>query len=780
MAWRLALVLSTALTAALATAVMALGAPPVVDPSVPAKHDADPIVLTGLDFPQWSARSNQTAKLPLTDLADCNGSVDPSRGSSPNDWLVADPDCKHNNYATPEVDTGDSLGDGTPADQLLAYRWNGKKFVQIPLQVDEQFTRYLDNSASGFAIYSGEDQHTTYQFDREGFRMRKEDPSDPCHALPDSPTATDPVKGLDDNDELAFMASDAGPQAPAGATLPKGIEGVREVRIDDPTNPKATPRYAYVMKAAADGPKPAFDASNGYVRYTRDAHTFVYSQSSYDSYGNAPKGHFMWNGQCVGATPDEVKDDPKRCTQPNGDPVDRPGQVNQYGDPDAFVKCPERHRPSDAATVQTSRYKFRYDGRWLLTALQISADGGKTYGPDLIDRWKARAFAQDPYSETPCCGYEDEDKNWGGSSNLIGEKVGPVRAIRETWGADSGTNVIRRETFYRDGMRQKSFLRVHVIPPADGIYAQWDFNSGKVTRFYNPRNPGGVPIDGQNDEEVGNFDDPCNPFWDSMPGRSQLDQGYRDMYRQLQFCTPPCDPAFGSGQCLPLNRYHLSMDVTDPTFNSVNATLDWSEVAGRHGTIVDRYQLDKVTDLSPGGAAQAVFAVPYYRDDSCFDDGTGSDPGPRLIPRSDQEPRAGRECWKASDGDPAGDPKYFQGDIATHGVHILMIAESDNARQTVPLTEIVSEQRLVFLPGDQGNVGEQYGRSFEKPLVATTGDYAGTPKGPKAGSNGGTADGSGFVTAARKGRARKGGRPRRFAVYTTDGGLRVVAVKRSR
>jgi hypothetical protein len=534
------------------------------------------------------------------------------------------------------------------------------------------------------------------------------------------------------------------------------------------------------MKAAADGPKPAFDASNGYVRYTRDAHTFVYSQSSYDSYGNAPKGHFMWNGQCVGATRDEVKDDPKRCTQPNGDPVDRPGHVNQYGDPDAFVKCPERHRPSDAATVQTSRYKFRYDGRWLLTALQISADGGKTYGPDLIDRWKARAFAQDPYSETPCCGYEDEDKNWGGSSNLIGEKVGPVRAIRETWGADSGTNVIRRETFYRDGMRQKSFLRVHVIPPADGIYAQWDFNSGKVTRFYNPRNPGGVPIDGQNDEKVGNFDDPCNPFWDSMPGRSQLDQGYRDMYRQLQFCTPPCDPAFGSGQCLPLNRYHLSMDVTDPTFNSVNATLDWSEVAGRHGTIVDRYQLDKVTDLSPGGAAQAVFAVPYYRDDSCFDDGTGSDPGPRLIPRSDQEPRAGRECWKPSDGDPAGDPKYFQGDIATHGVHILMIAESDNARQTVPLTEIVSEQRLVFLPGDQGNVGEQYGRSFEKPLVATTGDYAGTPKGPKAGSNGGTADGSGFVTAARKGRARKGGRPRRFAVYTTDGGLRVVAVKRSR
>src|SRR3954452_5521587 len=515
MSWKAVFTLSIALAAALATAISALGAVPTVDPTVAAKHDADPIILTGLDFPQWSARSNQTAKLPATDLESCSGTVEPN-GSDPNDWLHQDENCAHNNYAKPEVDTGNTLGDGTPINELLGYRWDTKhkRFEQIPFQVDEMFTRYLDNSASGFAIYSGEDQHTSYAFQTEGFRMRKEDPNDPCHALQDSPSAPDPVQGLDDNDELAFMASDAGPQAPAGAELPKGIDAVREVRVADPQNP-GTATYAYVMKASAGGPKPKFGADDGYVRYLRDdnSDTFVYSQSSYDSYGNAPKGHFMWNGQCVGSTPDQVKDDPKRCTQPNGDPVEKPGQTNQYGDPDAFIKCPQRHRPSDAATIQTSRYKFRYDGRWLLTALQISPDGGKTFGPDLIDRWKARAFAQDPYSETPCCGYEDEDKNWGGSSNLLGEKIGPVRAIRETWGADSGTNVIRRETFYRDGMRQKSYLRVHVIPPADGIYAQWDFNAGKVARYYNPRNPAGVPIDGQNDETVGNFDDPCNPYW---------------------------------------------------------------------------------------------------------------------------------------------------------------------------------------------------------------------------------------------------------------------------
>jgi hypothetical protein len=749
MAWRLPLVLSTALAGALATAVAALGASPVVDPSVPAKHDADPVILTGLDFPQWSGRSNQTAKLPLTDLQDCAGTVDPSRGGSPNDWLVADQDCQHNNYATPEVDTGNSLGDGTPTNQLLGYRWNdkAKRFTQIPFQVDEQFTRYLDNSASGFAIYSGEDQHITYAFDREGFRMRKEDPSNPCHGLPDSPTAQDPVKGLDDNDELVFMAGDAGTQAPAGATLPKGIEGVREVRIDDPSNPNAAPKYAYVMKAAAAGPKPAFDAGNGYVRYTRDADAdmFVYSQSSYDSYGNAPKGHFMWNGQCVGASPADP-DIAEKCK-------DAPQDPPANGDTSSvFFQCPQRHRPSDAATIQTPRYKFRYDGRWLLTALQISANGGKTYGPDLIDRWKARAFAQDPYSETPCCGYEDEDKNWGGSSNLIGEKSGPVRTIRETWGADSGTNVIRRETFYRDGMRQKSFLRVHVIPPLDGIYAQWDFNAGRVTKYYNPRNAQGVMVDGRNDD-VGNLDDPCSSNWDDNPSRSTFDTTYRQLYQELQFCTPPCDPAFGSGQCLPLNKYHQSVDVTDPSFANLNATLDWNEVAGKNGTVVDRYQLEKVTDATPGGTPQALFAVPYYRDDSCFDDGTGSDPGVRVLPRSTDEPHTytapdgtthPRQCWKPSDGDPSGSPKYFQGDIGTHGMHLLLIAESDNARQTVPLTEIVAEQRFVFLSGNPGNVGEQYGRSFEKPLVATTGE------GPKGGSNGGTPGGSAFPVGVRR------------------------------
>ncbi len=683
---------------------------PVVDPTTPAQRDTEPVVLTGKDFPDWSARSNATVKLPLTDLIGCNelqGSRD---------------DCAHNHYEPPEVDTQGTLGEGVPTDRLLGYRWDEAThgWRQIPFQVDQMFTRYLDNSASGFAIYSGEDKHTTYAFDREGWRYTQSDPSNPCLARPVDGEATtpDPVKGLDDDDELAFMASDAGPQAPADAGLPAGIESAHPVSVLDPLTGKTS--YAYVMKAAAGGPKPAYDASNGYVHYARDANAdfFERSVSSYSDYGNAAKGIVC---------------------DADGHP-----ELDSAGNP-----VVDKRRPRDYAWITTPRYRFRYDGRWLMTQVHISPDGGRTYGPDLVDRWKARAFQQDPGSETPCCGYEEEDTNWGGSSTLLGERSGPVRTIRETWGADSGTNVIRRETFYRDEVRQKSYLRVHVIPPLDGIYAQWDFNAGVMKRFFNSHNPDGVPVDGVNDENVfgGNLDDPCNENYDHN-STSQLDQGYRTLYRSIQLCNDQMP-------------YHQSVDVSDPTFSDANAALGWSETAGAQGTIVDRIQIDQATDLSPGGAAQSLVAVPYYRDDSCFDDGTGGDPGPKLHLRSADEPQtfegAPRRCWTPADGDPNGSARFYQGSIATHGLHILFIADSDNARQTVPLTEIVAEQRMVMLPGDPGNVGEQYGRGFEKPLVALVGlAQTSSPEGSDP-SGGGSPGGQTPPAAAGGGASGPGG-----------------------
>jgi hypothetical protein len=486
---------------------------------------------------------------------------------------------------------------------------------------------------------------------------------------------------------------------------------MREVQITDPLRPSSGDRFVYVMVAGPSGPKPAYDASNGYVRYLRDpnADEYVYSQSSYSSYGNAPKGDI-----CGAPSPGH----------PYGTPI-----LDAKGAP-----VIARHRPLDTATVNTARYNFRYDGRWLMTGIGISPDDGGLrtgdFGPNVVDRWKARAFAQDPSSKTPCCGFEEEDTHWGGSSTLLGERIGPVRAIRATWGADSGTNVVRMETFYADQVRQKTWLRVHVIPPLDGIYAQWDFRAGRMTRYYNPNVPGGVPVDGRNDTVFGNLDDPCNHNYDGQNEGAGIhgtdpNQTYRKLYQGTGICT--------SGW-----PYHQSINVADPTFEALNASLQWNEIAGPFGTIVDRYQIDKVSDLTPGGLPQSLLALPYYRDDSCFDDGTGSDPGPRIDPGSSREPRTfstggtirPRKCWTPADGIPVpGDQQYFQGDIGTHGVHLLFEVESDNARQEVPIDEIVSEQRIVMLPGLQGNVGEKYGREFEKPLVVRVAPVGGVGAG---------------------------------------------------
>jgi hypothetical protein len=273
-------------------------------------------------------------------------------------------------------------------------------------------------------------------------------------------------------------------------------------------------------------------------------------------------------------------------------------------------------------------------------------------------------------------------------------------------------------------VRQKSWLRVHVIPPLDGIYAQWDFRAGRMTRYYNPNVPGGVAVDGRNDTVFGNLDDPCNNNYNqdnlgtgiAAPGTPlngiDPNQAYRQLYQAAMICQSG-DP------------YHQSINLPDPTFESVNASLPWNETAGPWGTIVDRYQIDQATDVTAGGLAQSLAAVPYYRDDSCFDDGTGTDPGPRILPGSRDEPRVAsdgkpRKCWSPADGIPKpGDQHYYQGDIGTHGLHLLFQLESDNARQTVPIDEIVSEQRMVMLPGQQPNVGEQYGREFEKPLAVS-------------------------------------------------------------
>ena len=707
--------------AVLAGGLPVMGSAVAQTPLDPAGRETEPIVMTGERFPEWATLADVALEGPTANGAICEGNGHENPGEEP---------CTHNRYEDPDFQSSDYLeGEGVDVDRLLGYRWNedAGAFEQIPFQVDEMFVRYLSNNNSGFAFYSETDQHTSYAFDREGFRWTKDhrddpdyagDPMAPCLAKPDSEVAKDPVRGLDTDDELVFMDRDAGARAPASALLPPGVQDSYEVAVSDPTRPGAVD-YAYVMLAAPDGPGAAFDETNGYVRYQRDdpegRNVFLYSQSSYDGYGAAPKGPVFdpRTGEC--------------------------GLYDEDNDP-ATAPVAVQRRPSDKATISTPRYRFRYEGRWLMTGLEISNDsnGDWNYGPDIIDQWKARAFQQRPSGQTPCCGYEEEVNNWGGSSILMGELSGPVRTIRETWGADSGTNVVRREIFYRDEIRFGSFLRVHVIPPLDGIYAQWDYNAGKVETYYNPYKSGGVAIDGQNDEVFGNSRIHAGADGVTYDGNDDVSDGLDDATGEEEQGTgstnePSCRPVGPHSelyQQLPEDMrkeiedgcIYNDIDSPDPTFSGVVAGPNWEEIAGDNGTLVFR---NAIKQFTPGGSVQGLIAAPYYRDDSCFDDGTGSNPGPHLNGRSaDTGPAATyngepRRCWSPADGPVDGDARFWQGSIGTHGVHILVIAESDNAHSTVPVTEIDSEQRMVVLPGDQGNVGDAYGRAPEKPLVIT-------------------------------------------------------------
>ena len=667
------LVAGAALVGGLPAARAAIG--PVPDLTVAAARDTEPVVLKGDAFGAWAAPAEVTAKVPATGGKECIGGVDEAS-------------CTHNQYETPEVATGAALGEGTPIDKLIGYRWHpkAKKFVQIPFQVDEMAERYLSNNNSGFAFYSETDKHLTYVWDQERFRWTADSAGNPCVAAPRDGIVTTPdsVPGLDTDDEIAFMASDAGPEAPAGAALPKHTTEMKRVTVADPSA-GGVRGYVYVALAGDKGPDPEYDGTNGYVRYEPDADsdTYLFSESSYEDYGATYHGAYVdeETGVCV-------------------------------TDPSKF----KQRRPKDTASVRTPRYAFRYDGRWLMTELRAAKKGTDwQYGPDLVDQWKARAFQQRPGGETPCCGYEEEVNNWGGSSMLFGVRSGPVRLIRASWGSDSATNNVKTEVFYRDEIRQLFNLRVHVIPPFDGIYAQWDYNAGKITRYYNPYQPDGVTVDGKNDEVFGNthmrvaHDGVHVEDKDPIPvvGEQSIGDG-----RSRGSCPDPDEACVNN-----------DVDIPDPTFSGVNPGLNYEQVTGPFGTLVHRTRVTQPT----AGTAHSAVTVPYYRDDACFDDGTGTDPGPHLDPADPDPTTFGgvpRECWDPSMGDPLSvvpREHLYQGSIGTHGIHIELIADSDNATMPVPLTEIDSETRIVVLPGtgaELGNVGEQYGRGVEKPLVA--------------------------------------------------------------
>jgi hypothetical protein len=701
-------------------------------------RDSAPVVLDGAQIPAWAAPAATTQGLGAPYTNGGNTYLDKTR-SAHNGYLVVPP--------TPP----DQLK--VQPDEVAAYSWVNGGWTQIPVQVDQRFPYFLANGHSTFGVYSGTDEELTYAWAPDSHDTGEEawkkvygecdaryanstNEQAPAGAVnqPSIPAPPGPINGtivgppddytkamqdpqplFDTDDELSFMARDAGGQAPVGQATPPGTANGQTVTITDPLDP-STVRFVYLFTQSGGS---RFDASNGYVQMTRDADAdewvdrYTWAHGSPDAIGISNADSYGPNlpGTVCRTSPDN--DANPHITAADGTP-----------------RSSTDRAPRDGMTVTTPTYQLHARGRWLIDRLRVTKPGTTgDYGPNIIARWKGRAFQQNPDSTVSLVGFEDEQVNWEMNAALLGWRDGPVRAIREIWGADSGTNVTKTEIYYRDADVYGYHVRVHPIPP-DGLYTDWDYRPGVATTYYNLRTDGGVAIDGVTDTQVGEVD--------SIPVANK--------------------PAY--------------TNVCDPTSQLCSAIDAPEEVAGDGFGLVYEFELTGATGLVGNMAA-----TPYYRDDACFDDGTGDAPVQRPWPgesSTDSSVQNGYltfwQNWYDAHAQlaqskgwtrPASysdlkcqpvkglsvnplDPAYyehsdtppwqympFQGAIAEHGIHFLMTQDSDNTFSPKNTDEVDGQQWRFEVPmATPQNVLVPYGANVSAKLVAVAVPYGTETPGP--------------------------------------------------
>lgn len=723
---------------------------------------SEPVVINGRDIPTWSRAAAVGFPAPYPSGVTNAYGGDNVR-SAHNGVIAVPPDSRS----------------GVNPDQIAAYRFDGASWTEIPVQVDQMYLNFLANGHSSFSIYSGTDQELTYAWNPTAHSVGEEswkkvfggitgitnpaysDPNkcvaryeqpgpngpielaqatangvvsppqspgvaadDYTQAMPDPVNTAAGSAQLNDDDQIAMMAGDAGVQAPSGTPQPAGTvaNNGQQVTVLDPTassDGSAQASYIYLFLQPGGS---SFNATNGYVQMPRAVNAdewidrYSFSPSSTEKLGvsNTSYGANLSGDVCATASDNDAN--PKIIT-PSGQP--RPSSDRQ---------------PRDAMSLTTPTYTVGATGRWMVRQLGVTAPGtAGIYGPNLISRWKGRAFQSSPDSSVSVVGFEDEQTNWELNSSLLGWKAGPVRAIREVWGADSGTNVTKTEIYYRDSYTYQYHVRVHPIP-TDGLYTSWDFNYGQVSTYYNKLHQAGVPIDGTNSHSVGEVD--------SLPVTGQ--------------------PAF--------------VNSCDPTFDICSALDNPEEVAGSHGSLVfiadplpTQYNYLPDQSLLPHFSTLVnPEVVPYYRDDACFDDGTGDGPVPRPYPgdaSTDSKVQNGYVAYWKAHGAPSSitysdlkcQPKPsgtgyqtpgandyhtmpFQGAIGEMGLHFFFTADSDNAFGPVPIDEIDAEQQVYVVPttsaknliaGTSSVTGQDssndYGQNVVIPLLTVVSPYGAVP-----------------------------------------------------
>lgn len=329
-----------------------------------------------------------------------------------------------NRPADPVVLTGadvPSLQGVAPGD-IVAFSYSGG-WQQIPVQVDQRFPQTLS------AIYNNTPPPTS-----------STNITVLVYADPNTFTGADPNPKLDGDDEIAFMAKDAG-GAPPPFSEPAHVaygSGV-ELTISDPLQPSQT---GVVFLFKQDGTLSP-GAGQQYVSYAFNLLSGPYRTTYHLADG------------------------------PN----------------------------AENSTLTTPYYARHFGDRWLDDELHVTA--GSASGVDILDRHKA-LFAPGNCVRSEDTFDNGDSGGYPGEGAFIVNKVGPVRAIRSWVGANSGPNTQREEVFYAQREDIRTYLRVHSIPSimdffdyspaAAGMTYYNDFNLGGVTIDGVPDTPALGPI----------------------------------------------------------------------------------------------------------------------------------------------------------------------------------------------------------------------------------------------------------------------------------------------
>lgn len=329
----------------------------------------------------------------------------------------------------PVVVTGEALTPlaGATPERIAAFRYNEGAWVPVPVQVDER--EYLN---IGW-VYNG----------RDNIRCETEEwcfPYEPLYFTLYTDASTfigaDSDPFVDADDEVVFMAQDAGAQAPPEARSPDGVRGTDgvQVRVKDPV----TEEKGYVYLFWQDGRYPA-DAGRSYVSYQFRLLSGDY-QTTYDVLG-VPYDNSQPAGDALGANPEDSE-------------------------------------------VVTAFYRRHFADRWIEDGLELRA--GDATGVDLLDRWKIQ------YEPGDCRRSEYTASSARGA--VVANRSGPVRAVRSIIGFNSGPLVQQDLFFYERYTFAALSVRTH---PLGGVMAYTDYSpAADGMLHYSNVDPEGFIVDG--------------------------------------------------------------------------------------------------------------------------------------------------------------------------------------------------------------------------------------------------------------------------------------------